>query len=134
MSNDWTTRVRPDLTAPYGVEELHNVWFLPKGWPGKGPAISLLIPECEMQTHFLAADGKPVAFINRPVLNKNIKSWVRSACTSASAMGASISFSCDTADQAERAAKMASRLLPNHERTALEQMYRADTRARTNLS
>jgi hypothetical protein len=130
----WTTRVLPELTTPYGVEEVHNVWFIPKGWPGKGPAVSLLIPECEMQIAFLAPDGRPVAFVNRPQLNKNIKSWIRTVCEKARDMGASVSFACDTADQAERAAKMAGKLLPNHERAALERMYDATARARGNLS
>ena len=54
MSN-WTTRVLPEYTCPYGVEEVHNVWFAPKGWPGKGPAVSLLVPECELQCVMLAS-------------------------------------------------------------------------------
>jgi hypothetical protein len=134
LSNNWTTRLLPDLTRQYGVEEVHDVWFTPKEWPGKGPAVSLLIPECEMQVVFLAPDGEPIAFVNRPQLNKNIKAWVRTVCETARDMGASVSFACDTADQAERAAKMAGKLLPNHERTALERMYEAKTRARANLS
>ena len=34
---EWTTRLDPALTRQYGVEEIHDVWFVPKGWPGKGP-------------------------------------------------------------------------------------------------
>jgi hypothetical protein len=122
------------LTRQYGVEEAHDAWFVPRGWPGKGPAVSLLIPECEMQVVFLTPDGEPIAFVNRPKTNKKIKLWVRTVCEMATDMGASVSFGCDTAEQAERVAKMASRLLPNHERTALERMYDAGARARSNLS
>jgi hypothetical protein len=43
LSKDWTTRVLPELTSQYGVGELHTVWLLPKGWPGKGPAVSLTL-------------------------------------------------------------------------------------------
>ena len=134
MSNDWTTRLLPELTSQYGVGELHNVWFVPKGWPGKGPAVSLLIPECEMQVVVLATDGNPFAVVNRPKINKNIKWWVRTVCEMARDMGAAVSLACDTVEQAESAAKRASKLLPNYERAALERMYRADTRTRTNLN
>jgi hypothetical protein len=134
LPNHWTTRVLPELTLQYGVEEIHNVWFTPKGWPGKGPAVSLLIPECEMQVVVLATDGGPVAVVNRPKINKKVKWWVRIVCEVARDMGASVSLACDTADQAECAAKMAAKLLPNHERTALERMYQARTRSRSNLS
>jgi hypothetical protein len=134
VSNDWTTRVLPELTSQYGVEELHDVWFTPKGWPGKGPAVSLLIPECEMQVVVLAADGQPVAVVNRPKINKKVKWWLHTVCEIAREMGASVSLACDTAEQAERAAKMAGKLLPGHERAALERMYDASARARTNLS
>ena len=73
MTN-WTTRIDPSLTRQYGVEELHNVCFEPPGWPGKGPTVNLLIPECEL--HFVFFDGNtPVALVNRPTKNKNVKNW-----------------------------------------------------------
>jgi hypothetical protein len=133
MSN-WTTRLLPELTSPYGVEEVHNVWFAPKGYTGKGAVVALLIPECEMQVHGLGPDGAPHVLINRPKTSKKVKSWVRTVCEIAEDQNASVSFACDTAVQAERVARMASKLLPNHERAALERMYRADTRARGHLS
>jgi hypothetical protein len=34
--NTWTTRVLPEHTRPYGVEEMHNIWFVPVGWPWEG--------------------------------------------------------------------------------------------------
>jgi hypothetical protein len=134
MADDWTTRVLPELAAQYGMRELHTAWFLPKGWPGRGPVVGLLIPECEMQVVFLAPDGEPVAVINRPKINRNVKSWLRHVCETAKDMGASVALACDTAEQAERAARMAGRFLPNHERIALERMHQADTRARQNLN
>jgi hypothetical protein len=133
LSNDWTTTVLPEFTAPYGVEEVHNIWLTPKGWLGQGPAVSLLIPECEMHLVILATNSEPVAFVNRSQ-NKNIKGWIRSACKIVKDHGAAISFACDTHEQAEMAAKIASKLLPKHERIALERMYEAKTRARSNLS
>jgi hypothetical protein len=134
MTDDWTTRVLPDFTRRHGAEEVHNAWFVPRGYPGKGPVVGLLIPECEMQLTFLAPDGEAITVINRPKINKNVKSWVRYVCETARDMGASVTFACDTAEQTERAVRMARKLLPNHERTALERMYRADTRARQNLN
>jgi hypothetical protein len=87
-----------------------------------------------MQVCGLGPDGVPEAIINRPQTNKKVKYWVRTVCKIAEDQDASVSFACDTADQAQRVARMASKLLPNHERTALERMYRADARARSNLS
>ena len=124
----WTTRLRPELTGPFGVEELHNVWFTPKEWPGKGPVASLLIPECEMHLCMLGPDGAPVTFVNRPKTNKKVKCWVRTVCELAKERGAAVSFSCDTPEQAKMAARMAAELLPDHQRAALERMYEANSR------
>jgi hypothetical protein len=130
----WTTRVLADLTRQHGVEELHQAWLTPVGWPGRGPAVSMSIPECEIQIVLIGDDGQPVALINRPTRNQNVKQWVRTACEMAKDLGASVSFACDTVDQVERAAKLASKLLPTHERTALERLYAANSRARTSLN
>jgi hypothetical protein len=40
----WTTVLR----NPFGLE-IHNAWFVPRGWPGHGPVVNLGIPECELQ-------------------------------------------------------------------------------------
>jgi len=124
----WTTRLRPELTRPFDVEEMHNVWFIPKEWPGKGAVASLLIPECELHLCMPGPDGAPVTFVNRPKANKKVESWVRAVCELANERGAAVSFSCDTAEQAEMAARMAAKLLPNHQRAALERMYEAHSR------
>ena len=130
----WTTRLRPELTRPFDVEEMHSVWFIPKGWPGNGAVASLLIPECEMHFCMLGPDGAPVTFVNRPKANKKVKCWVRTVCELANERGAAVSFSCDTAEQAERAARMAVKLLPNHQRAALERMYEANSRSMGGLN
>lgn len=102
MTDAWTTRVLPEFTAHYDVEDIHSAVFTPKGWPGKGSAVTLLIPECEMQLCRMDPQGQPVTLVNQPQANRNVK--------------------------------MASRLLPNHERIALERMYEAETRARSDLN
>jgi len=130
----WTTRLRPELTGPFDVEEMHSVWFLPKGWPGNGAVASLLIPECEMHLCMPGPDGAPVTFVNRPKANKKVESWVRAVCELANERGAAVSFSCDTAEQAEMAASMAAKLLPNHQRAALERMYEANSRSMGGLN
>jgi hypothetical protein len=108
---------------------------MPKGWPGKGPIVSLEIPECKLHVCLLQLNGEPVVFVNRPRSNKNIKTWIRNACESARERQACLSFMCDTAEQAEQAANFAGKLLPkNYERVALERMYSPDTRARGDLS
>jgi hypothetical protein len=132
--SDWTTRVLPEFTRQYGVEELHSVLFLPKDWPGKGAVVTLGIPECELQCCFIGEDGEPVAFINRPQINRSVKSWIRGACEVATDYKAAITFSCDTPEQAAQAAKRAGKLLPGYERVALERMYDANTRSRSDLN
>jgi hypothetical protein len=134
IMSDWTTRVLPEYTRRFGVEEVHDAWFVPKGWPGKGPAISLLVPECESQFVVLTLDGEPLAFINRPRVNKNVKRWLRYACELATDHRACLFVSCDTADEAERAAKRAAKWLPNHQRAALERMYDFASRVKEKLS
>jgi hypothetical protein len=131
----WTTLVNPETTRQYmGDKELHSAWFMPKGWPGKGPCVSLEIPECNLHVCLPQPDGEPVVIVNQPRFNKNVKSWIRGACARAREYQACLSFSCDTTEQAEQAARFAGRLLPNYERVALERMYRPETRLRGDLS
>jgi hypothetical protein len=56
---EWTTRIEPEVTRTYGVEEVHTVWFVPAGWKGSGTTVSLGIPECELAFAFLQ-DGEPM--------------------------------------------------------------------------
>src|SRR5437762_9645984 len=97
MDAVWTTQLSHELTRPYGVEEIHNAWFLPNQWAGAGPTVSLLIPECETQLVVIADDGTPVAMVNRPRNNKNVKHWIRNACELAAQESAALALACDTA-------------------------------------
>lgn len=130
----WTTRVTPELTKPYGIEELHHVWFTPTAGPGYGPTITLCIPECETQCVIPEPDQDPLIFINRPRENRNVKSWLRYICKWVTVDSFCVIFACDTAEQAEAAARLATKLLPNHDRAALERLYEANTRPRDRLS
>jgi hypothetical protein len=132
--NTWATRLAPELARGYNIEEIHNVWFLPKDWHGCGPVVELLIPECELQYVMPSTDGEPLAIINRPQKNKNVDQWLRCACRMAVEIGACLSLACDTAKQAEQTAREATRHLPGYERVALERMYRAEDRVRGALS
>jgi hypothetical protein len=88
-------------------------------------AITLLIPECELQ-FVVPSVG---IMVNRPQANKSVKHWLKYACKAASDQNAILIVACDTSEQAQRAAKMASRLLPKHERAALERIYQEQARA-----
>ena len=142
MSAPWTTRLEPELTRPFGVEELHNVCFEPINWPGKGTVVSLLVPECELQVvvpsageeRYQSHAASPVAYVNRPQVNHNVKYWIRLACELATKQRAFLTFSCNTAEQAERAARRAAQLLPRHYRAALERLIDPKSRARGKLS
>jgi hypothetical protein len=134
MSDAWTTRQDPDYLAQFGVDEVHTVFFEPPGWPGKGPAVSLGIPECELQLVFLDKDGEPVAMVNRPTKNLNVKSWLRSACEQANKYNAVLMLQCDTREQAEIGARRVAKLLPQYRRIALERMYEPSSRRKEGLS
>jgi hypothetical protein len=112
----------------------HYACFLPKKWRGEGLVVSLLIPECELQADLPRPPGaEPAVFINRPPANQKVEVWLPLACEIATRQGAALYFACDTAKQAERGARMASKLLPDHERVALERMYEPHTSARSGL-
>jgi hypothetical protein len=129
--NQWTTElpIPEDYIKTFGPMEVHHAYFLPKTWRGKGHVVGFLIPECEIQICLLTPEGEPIAMVNRPQNNKNIKSWLRFACEKAREMQACFSLACDTTEQVERYAKRAARLLPQHERIALERMIDPATRA-----
>jgi hypothetical protein len=123
----WTTLIDPALTRGFGAA--HGAWFLPRKCPPPPRnTIAFLIPECELQFN---VPGVETTLVNRPRENKNVRTWLKHACHEASDQNAVLIVVCDTADQAERAAKMASKLLPKHERAALERIY--EEKARTGL-
>jgi hypothetical protein len=124
----WTTRLDPFLTAKYGVAELHSVAFEPLQWNADHVVAVLGLPECEL---CIATRGDdPLVVINRPSANPNIKYWTKYACALATDKMAFLSFTCDTAEQAEQAAKRAVKLLPRHQRIALERVYDVAARER----
>jgi hypothetical protein len=136
-ASPWTTRVDPMFSRPYGVEEVHSVWFMPEDWhPGMGAkTVTLLIPECELQLVEVMPDGEPICIINRPRNDHRIKRWVRDACALAAERNGCLSLGCDTAEQAEHAARRASKWLPkNYSHVALERMYDPESRIKEKLS
>jgi hypothetical protein len=135
VNTDWTTRLSPSLTRQFGFEELHTAAFMPNDWPGKGGTIiGLGVPECELQVAWLEADREPVAVVNRPSNNRRLKYWMRFACEIATERRAWLILTCNTSKQADHAAKLATRRLPDHQRVALERMYDPAARVRGNLS
>lgn len=132
QTQDWTTLLDPQLTKMCG-QDIHNVYFLPLS-EAVGRCVGLLIPECELHFVVAAADGAPVCYVNRPKHNNNMRRWLRFVCTLATENDCPLSFACDTHEQAERAATMAAKRLPNHRRIALERMYKAETRTFRGLS
>ena len=130
----WTTRLDSQLTARFGVAEVHRVVFEPPGWPGKGPIVSLLVPECELQFHLLGDDGRPVVMINRPTKNPNVTEWMRFVCERAIEFDACMALVCDTREQADAGADQIAKLLPHYRRIALERLDDPWARVRANLS
>jgi hypothetical protein len=127
----WTTLLDPALTQRHGFGETHSAWFLPRKCPAAPRnVIAFLIPECEMQ---FVVPGVDIVFVNRPQENRNVKHWLKYACREASDQGAILIVTCDSAEQAERAARLASKLLPKHERAAIERIYEEQARTRVGL-
>jgi hypothetical protein len=124
----WTTLLDPALTRRYGFgAEAHAAWFMPRKCPAPPRnAISFLIPECELQ---FVVPSAPNVLVNRPQHNRSVKYWLKYACREARDHGAILILACDTSEQVQRAAKMASKLLPQHERAALERIYEEQARA-----
>jgi hypothetical protein len=136
MKTEWTTRWPAELTQVFGIAEAHQAGFEPVGWPGHGASVILSVPECELTIGLLAPDGDPTFLVNRPTHNRNVKQWTRFACEAAVQHQALLVFCCNTPQEAERAARLAAKLLPRHQRMSLERMLAADPkdRARSNLS
>lgn len=127
----WTTLLDPELTRRYGFgPEAHAAWFVPQKCPAPPRnVVTLLIPECETQ---FVVPGAPNVLVNRPQHNRSVKYWLKYACREASDQGAVLILACDTVEQVERATKLATKLLPRHDRTALERIY--SEQARTGLN
>lgn len=131
-SSAWTTRLPVEMTRAYGVAELHTVWFLPNNWPGTGPTVRLQIPEGKISSFSLAPNGVLEMQIH-PQIQK-MKFALRKACSLAAEQRAALIISTDTNEQAEHAAKKATRLLPRHERAAMERMEEPAARSRSDLN
>jgi hypothetical protein len=127
---DWTTKVPTEYSAR-PRKELHLAMFEPERWPDDRAQVSLDIPVWKL-TLCWVVDGIPqVAHV--PTNTKNLRTAVHRACKEAIAKQALLWFSCDTARQANLAARLAARWLPNHRRQALERMYELESRERSKL-
>jgi hypothetical protein len=123
----WTTLVSRELTRRYRAADIHGAIFLPKGWAGRGPIITLTIPECISLRYRPWTDNEIIVYPR----GRNLSFWLRRVCKEAESARAAIIFSCNTPEQAEDAAKAAAGLLPGHERVALERACgKAAVRAR----
>lgn len=129
----WTTRIDPEVTAPYEFSEGHAAWFAPRKMPPlERNVVSFLIPECEIQ---VVIPNRGITVVNRPQANRNVKCWLRYACQEASDLNAVLILACDTAEQVERAVKMAAKYLPKtYERAALERLSDEPSRNRAGLN
>ena len=130
----WTTRLPPERTRTCGVEELHCAWLLPPGFPGKGPVVSLSIPECEMKyMPGIAIAGVQVLWMfDRP--RRTVAHSIKDACRVATEENACLFILADNADQLEPAVRLATKRLPHHERAALERIADPAARARERLN
>lgn len=133
-SSAWTTLLSSELTKPYGVAELHVACFLPDDFTEGRTTVALLIPEGRMQCVSFMPDGTPLTMLKQLPQNEKVKHWLRTVCEFVAGHKACLIISCDTAVQTKHAAKIATRLLPAHERVPLERMYDPATRCRSGLN
>jgi hypothetical protein len=124
-ATEWATRLSPEITMTYGVNEVHAGWFAPIGWNRKRTAaVVMTIPECEIFLTVIRTDDEPYsAILSRPIANLDATAWIVTACELAVENRAIIIFICDTPAQAGLAAWEAARLLPGYQRFALERLY-----------
>ena len=129
----WSTRLPPERTRTYGVEELHCAWLLPPGFPGRGPVVSLSLPECRLQYMPDIETGVLILWMfDRP--RRPVARSIKDACKVATEANACLFILADTAEQIEPAVRLATKRLPHHERAALERMADPATRARERLN
>lgn len=111
----WTTRLPPERTRAYGVEELHCAWLLPPGFPGRGPVVSLSIPECRLQFMPDIETGVLLWMFDRPRRpRRTVAHSIKAACKLATEEHAALMIITDTAEQLEPAVRLATRRLPHH--------------------
>jgi hypothetical protein len=126
---DWTTQV----FVPQWLKEraryhadVHMAAFIPRGWPGKGKVVDLLLPECELQFVARYSDdpGKLVIAVNRPAINRDPEYWMQVACKQAKKDQGPLFLACDTAQQVAEAVALAEKFLPKHyRRFPIERLY-----------
>jgi len=94
----WTTRLPPERTRLFGVEEMHVAWLLPRGYPGRGPVVCLTIPECELKfvSGVEIAGAMIVYTFDRP--RPSLARWIKDACKIASDENAVLFITADTVE------------------------------------
>jgi hypothetical protein len=136
---DWTT----EMLVPDWLKEraryfnpIHLAWYVPRGWPGKGKIVDLLLPECEMQWVIDLSDpNDPLIAVNRPAINRDPAYWMEVACKQAKKDKAPLFLSCDTPQQVAEAVALAEKFLPKHyRRFPIERIYDPRDRADNPLS
>jgi hypothetical protein len=131
---EWATLLDQAKCKAAGIDDhWHQVYFLPKSENILGRCIGLGIPECELHVLFCAADGHPIACINRPQKNHSVRRWLKTACAMATEQDCTLILTCNTREQAANAAAFAARRLLNHRRVPIERMYDPTTRTMRGL-
>jgi hypothetical protein len=132
---EWSTRVPPEVLQRHGIQaEAHFAHFAPPGWPGEGSAVSLLIPECELQVVVIGPDDRLWAMKNEPGENRDVVYWIGAACWEARFQKAVLTVACDTEGQVLGAIRIIEGLLPRYERIPNERFWGGDTRLASKLS
>ena len=129
----WTTRLPPERTRRFGVEELHVAWLLPRGFPGRGPVVCLTLPECELK--FVSGEQIGNAVIVYTFDRRhNVAHAIKDACRIARDENACLFITADALDQLEPAVRLAAKRLPHHTRAALERIADPDGRVTEKLN
>lgn len=95
----WTTRLDPDQTRRLGVEELHGLYYAPKGWPGHGMVVSLGIPNVNPSARPTTTMARVVVINRPPESDRDVDGWLQTAREMAVEFQAFVIIHCDTAER-----------------------------------
>lgn len=128
---EWTTRLPLELTAAFGVDEMHCAFLQPKGWgkDGHRPCLTITIPQCFVNLIWTedgdvqAAEFEP----NKALDEVQVLECIAIVCREAQEKQAVILISSETVEDCDGAAAFALKQLIGFERVAVERFMQSGT-------
>ena len=112
LSSEWNTQVPRKLLRRFPSDDVYAAIFVPRGWPGRGRIVTVLLP----WRILLDVDNAP----SKPLPNESISDWLCRVCHEATHQQCAVFFICATSEHVEIAVDVPAVLLPNYTRVPLE--------------